>query len=211
MYTIISYRNFVWRQELDSIKFNEHLFKIDEAIKGLNYSQILNAAQLIGEKCISSKNIFIAGNGGSAALANHLATDLSLGLRNHGIKAKASSLSSNSALLTAAGNDFKFENIFSTQLKCLGEKSDLFIAISSSGKSPNIVSALEEAKNMGMQTIALLGFDGGTVLEGPFCDLTIHIKTNIGEYEIVEDVHSIVCHILKIMVKTNFSNLKVVL
>ncbi len=193
---------------MDSLKFNEHLVKINEAIKDLNYSQILDAARIIGEKCFSAKNIFIAGNGGSAALANHFATDLSLGLLNHGIKAKASSLSSNSALLTAAGNDFKFENIFSMQLKSLGDKSDLFIAISSSGKSPNIISALEEAKNIGMQTIALVGFDGGTVLEGTFSDLTIHIKTNIGEYEVVEDIHSVVCHILKIMVKNNYNNSK---
>ena len=184
------------------IEFDRHINKLVEGISSVNFSEIEIASKFMIATLTEHRNIFIAGNGGSASLANHFVTDLSIGLSRDGIKAKAISLSANDAILTAVSNDFGFEDIFSKQLACLGQKSDLLVIISSSGKSKNIVNALEVAKKIGMKTLSLVGFDGGVVVANSLSDLTLHVRTEIGEYEIVEDIHSVICHILKLMVKS---------
>lgn len=144
--------------------------------------------------CISSENsIWIFGNGGSASTAEHLETDLSF-VRHEikTLKIRASALTGNSALITAIANDIGFENIFSHQLQRKAIKDDLCIVISASGKSLNLINAVKIAKQIGLRTIGLLGFDGGELAKQ--VDFSIIVETEIGKYGPVEDVHLAICH-----------------
>ena len=115
-------------------------------------------------KCIKSgKKILICGNGGSAGEANHLAAEFIVRLKpkNNRNAIPMISLSQNSSVLTACGNDYGFENIFSRSLEALGIKNDILICLSTSGNSKNILKALETAKSKNIKSIAFLGNDGG--------------------------------------------------
>jgi len=139
--------------------------------------------------------VFIAGNGGSAATAEHFAVDLGVGSHIRSAKnvINAISLSSNSAVLTALGNDVSIDSIFSKQLEVMNpDIRDLVFVISASGNSPNIVQLLEVARNLKVTTCALTGFDGGRARE--LVDISIHVRTLVGEYGIVEDIHLAICH-----------------
>jgi D-sedoheptulose 7-phosphate isomerase len=137
--------------------------------------------------------IFLAGNGGSAANANHLANDLIYGVNQHGRGAfRVNSLAANPSVLTCLGNDIGFENIFSHQLETLAETGDLFLVFSGSGNSPNILNALKSAKTIGVTSVALLGYDGGKAKA--LADLAIHFP--IHDMQVVEDLHMIVGHLL---------------
>jgi D-sedoheptulose 7-phosphate isomerase len=139
--------------------------------------------------------VYLAGNGGSAATAEHFAVDLGVGahIRKKKKVVNAISLSSNSAILTALGNDVSFEDIFSMQLEIHNPGSaDLVIVISASGDSPNILRLLETAKKYGVKTCAITGFEGGKAKN--IADVSIHVPTNFGEYGIVEDLHLAICH-----------------
>lgn len=105
--------------------------------------------------------IMLFGNGGSAADAQHLATELTIRYKKNRAAIAAIALTTDTSTLTAAGNDLGFDEIFARQIEALGKKGDVVIAISTSGKSPNVIKALEKAKAMGLVTAALSGRDGG--------------------------------------------------
>lgn len=144
--------------------------------------------------CILSGNsIWILGNGGSASTAEHLETDMSfIKHENLILKIKATALTANSALISAVANDIGFENIFSHQLQRKAERGDLCIVISASGNSLNLINATNVAKQMGLTTIGLLGFNGGKL--AGLLDFSIIIKTETGQYGPVEDMHLAICH-----------------
>jgi D-sedoheptulose 7-phosphate isomerase len=129
-------------------------------------------------ECISNKNsIWIFGNGGSASTAEHFETDLSfVRYDSKNLKIKASALTGNSALITAIANDIGFENVFSHQLQRKATKGDLCIVISASGNSLNLINGVKVAKQMGLKSIGLLGFDGGE-LSSQAENLLAKIKT----------------------------------
>jgi D-sedoheptulose 7-phosphate isomerase len=101
------------------------------------------------------------GNGGSAADAQHLATELTIRYKANRAALAAIALTTDTSALTAAGNDFGFERIFARQIEALGKPGDVAIAISTSGKSPNVTAALQQAKTMRIVTAALTGKGGG--------------------------------------------------
>ena len=141
----------------------------------------------------NKKNLFLAGNGGSAANANHLANDLIYGVNQHGRGAfRVHSLAANPSVLTCLGNDVGFENVFSNLLEVLAESGDLLLVFSGSGNSPNIIQALRAAKKLGVTSVALLGYDGGGAKA--LADLPIHFP--IHDMQAVEDLHMIVGHLL---------------
>ena len=154
----------------------------------------INEATDVILDCISNENsIWIIGNGGSASTAEHFETDLSFVRHQiNALKIRASALTSNSALITAIANDIGFENIFSHQLLRKAIKGDLCIVISASGKSSNLIKAVKIAKQIGLRTIGLLGFDGGELAKQ--VDFSIIVETEIGKYGPVEDVHLAICH-----------------
>jgi D-sedoheptulose 7-phosphate isomerase len=144
----------------------------------------------------NGNKILVAGNGGSSALASHFATDLGSGSVLRGYDYPIISLVDNSPLITAAANDFGYEQIFARQLKNLANVNDLLVVISSSGNSNNLIEAILQAKQIGMRTVAVTGFDGGKI--SSLVDTNVHVPSEIGEYGQVEDVHSIILHSIAI-------------
>jgi D-sedoheptulose 7-phosphate isomerase len=168
----------------------------------IDKNEISKLADLILECSKNNNSIWIFGNGGSASTAEHLETDLSF-IRHEikTLKIRASALTSNSALITAIANDVGFENIFSHQLLRKAIQGDLCIVISASGKSSNLIKAVKIAKQIGLRTIGLLGFDGGDLAKQ--VDFSIVVETEIGKYGPVEDVHLAICHAIseKLLIK----------
>jgi len=139
------------------------------------------------------RSLFLAGNGGSAANANHLAADLIYGVNQQGRGAfRVHSLASNPSVLTCLGNDIGFENVFSHQLESLADSGDLLLVFSGSGNSPNILNALKSARKIGVISVALLGFDGGGAKA--LADLPLHFP--IHDMQVVEDLHMMAGHLL---------------
>ena len=139
-------------------------------------------------------NIFFIGNGGSASTASHFANDISIGTNSYEKPFKAISLTDNQAIITAISNDFGYDDIFVRQLKALGSKGDLLVAISASGNSPNIIKAFDYAKLSGISTVALTAFDGGKIKQ--LADLSVHICTEKKEYGPAEDAHMVLDHLV---------------
>ena len=149
------------------------------------------AAELVAKHYAADKQIFTAGNGGSAALAIHLAADFGKNVAGPNDKhPRILSLCCNSAALTALGNDCGYENTFCFQLRSLMNPGDLDVLISSSGNSPNIIEAAKCAKTGGATILGLTGFNGGKLKE--LADVRLHVPCNV--YELVEDAHSFFCH-----------------
>lgn len=171
----------------------EYYARMAAAAQTIDPAAISAAARLITETTKAGKRIFSCGNGGSAAIANHLVCDCLKGIRSDtALRPKVHSLSSTVELITAIVNDIGSEQMFSFQLESLGEPGDLLISISSSGTSPNIVRTLELARAMGLRTIAMSGFSGGASRE--LADVSLHVDCE--NYGIVEDLHQSLMHIL---------------
>jgi D-sedoheptulose 7-phosphate isomerase len=150
-------------------------------------------AEAVGQAWDAGRQVFICGNGGSAANAMHIANDLIYGIGKHlGGGMRVTALPSNSAVVTCLGNDLGFETIFAQQLKVLASRGDILIALSGSGNSPNILRAIETADAIGVQTFAILGYSGGKALK--MAGTPIHFA--IDDMQIAEDLQMIVGHIL---------------
>jgi phosphoheptose isomerase len=140
----------------------------------------------------NNKTIYVCGNGGSAAIANHYVVDfLKFFKDNTKLKPKILSLSNNIETITAISNDINYKDIFSYQLDNYYNKGDLLIVVSSSGKSKNIVELIKFAKKKKIKTIGFSGFNGGYLKKN--CNISIHI--NAKNYGISEDAHHILMHL----------------
>lgn len=154
---------------------------------------LIKIANLLENKIKSNKNIFICGNGGSAAIANHYVADyLKLLRTNTKLKPKFISLVSNLELITAISNDINYDKIFSFQIESLANNKDLLIMISSSGNSKNLINALKIAKSKNMKIISFVGFNGGLIHKRS--DLSLLSEVN--NYGISEDIAHILMHII---------------
>ena len=150
----------------------------------------------------AGSSIWIIGNGGSASTAEHFETDLLFIRKGNSFpKTRVTALTSNSSLISAISNDIGYENIFSHQLFRKAKSGDLCILISASGNSENLINAILATREIGIKTIGFLGFDGGE-LSG-LVDSSIIVKTEIGKYGPVEDVHLAMCHAVSELVGTN--------
>ena len=152
-------------------------------------------------ECINSEGtIWIIGNGGSASTADHFEVDLSyVRLTHEQVTVKARSLCANSALITAIGNDIGYEKIYAHQLLRNVSTGDMCFAISASGNSPNLVEAFKVCAEKSIKKIALLGFDGGELLH--LADESVLIKSEIGLFGPVEDIHLSICHFIASVLK----------
>jgi D-sedoheptulose 7-phosphate isomerase len=151
------------------------------------------AGELLGARDRAA-HIFFIGNGGSAATASHFANDIAIGSQSWDKPFRAISLADNVPTMTAIANDHGYEEIFTKQLRALLDPEDVVVAISVSGNSRNVVSAVEYAKERGARTVGLTGFDGGR-LRG-LVDVELHVPTAAGEFGPAEDVHMIFDHLL---------------
>jgi D-sedoheptulose 7-phosphate isomerase len=150
------------------------------------HTELMAMCKRLSEARAREARIFICGNGGSAATADHFACDLA---KNAG-GFRAMSLVGQTATLTALANDIDYAAVFAAQLEALADANDILVAISVSGNSPNVLAALRLARQWGMFTIGLLGCDGGQARE--LCDIPVVVPS--GNYGQVEDVHLAVCH-----------------
>jgi D-sedoheptulose 7-phosphate isomerase len=143
------------------------------------------------------RQLFVAGNGGSAATASHLAADLGktvLGkcIDSRSRRFRVHALTDNMPLLTAYGNDVSYDETFAEPLRAWADRGDALLVISASGNSPNIVRAVDAARELGVETIGLLGFEGGVVQ--PMLDHVLVVRST--HYGYIEDAHSVVMHLL---------------
>jgi D-sedoheptulose 7-phosphate isomerase len=141
--------------------------------------------------------ILIAGNGGSAATASHMALDLGMDVLKKVAcdpPFRALSLCDNTGLLTAIANDDGYDNVFINQMRIQWRAGDLLVVISASGNSPNVVAATKWAQERGGKVAALTGFDGGILAD--LADVSVVARTPAGEYGPVEDVHMILDHLV---------------
>ncbi len=139
------------------------------------------------------RDVYFCGNGGSAGNAIHLANDYLYGIaKRTGGGLRVHSLSANSAVLTCLANDVGYDKVYSEQLAVMGRPGDLLIVLSGSGNSANVVSALEQAKAMGIESCAIVGYSGGKCKE--LADIAIHFP--VDDMQISEDLQLIVGHML---------------
>ena len=151
------------------------------------------AAAILLEAYACGARMFSCGNGGSASIANHMQCDHVKGVRTTtDLRPRVLSLSTNLELLTAIANDTGYENVFAYQLQSQSEPGDVLIAVSSSGRSPNIVRALTWACEHGLRTIAVTGFDGGAART--IAEVAIHVDST--NYGVIEDLHQAIMHAL---------------
>jgi len=149
----------------ESVRSLESLGQIRPAIDA--------AAELIIGTLRAGGKLLICGNGGSAAEAAHFATELVGRFDRTRRSLPAVALSSDGSLVTCIGNDFGFEHAFSRQISGLSKPGDLVVVMTSSGRSPNIIAALEEARRLGLKSVAFLGRGGGAAKGMATCELVI--------------------------------------
>lgn len=172
---------------------NNYTTRLHNTLQQLNWKEVTQIAKALRKAWHDGKQVFLCGNGGSAANAIHLANDFIYGIsKTDGVGLRATALPANQAVLTCLANDMAYEDIFSQQLSALGKAGDILIVLSGSGNSPNIIKALLKAKEIGIQTFALLGFSGGKCLQ--LADVAIHSK--IDDMQIAEDCQQIVGHVI---------------
>jgi len=151
----------------------------------------------------SGHKLMIAGNGGSAADAQHVVAEFVVRLCDDRPALRAVALTTNTSILTAAGNDYGFERIFARQIEAIGQAGDVFMAISTSGTSPNILRALERAKEMGITTIGLSGATGGKMRL--LCDYCVRIPSDVTMH--IQQAHLALEHIFcEIVEREYFGN-----
>jgi D-sedoheptulose 7-phosphate isomerase len=136
--------------------------------------------------------LLLCGNGGSAADAQHLATECMVRLQEERSPLPAVALTTDSSLLTAAGTDAGFETIFARQVAGLGRPGDILLALSTSGNSPNVILAVEEAQRRGLRTLGMLGKGGGTLQ--PLVDIALVVPSY--NTQRIQEVHITVGHII---------------
>ena len=180
--------------------FDKHL-DIVETFKQESISDISFACENIIKVIKNKGTIFFCGNGGSAADSQHLAAELVGRFEVEREPLKAIALTVDSSALTCISNDYDFENVFSRQLKALGSPGDLLIVISTSGKSKNILNVLEEAKNKKINTLALLGKDGGQAKE--LADFSLIVPS--ASTARIQEIHILLGHIFCLAIDNEFS------
>jgi D-sedoheptulose 7-phosphate isomerase len=167
---------------------------IDVVLRGLDPDQFQAMIHILAEAYRADRQIFVAGNGGSAGTANHFVCDFGKNaVQGEGKRRfRVLSVCDNVEKITALGNDIAFDEIFSFQLENLMRPGDVLIVISASGNSPNMVRACELAKRLGAPIIALAGFEGGAVKT--FADACL--VAPLTSYEQIEDVHLAILHMV---------------
>ncbi len=155
------------------------------------------AVDMISERLKEGRKILVFGNGGSAAQAQHFASELVNKFLKSRPAIPALSLAIDSSSLTSIANDSSFEYVFSRQMEALGEAGDIAVALTTSGNSPNILRAIQTARKKGLMTLALTGEGGGEI--GPFCDILLDIPSQ--ETPRVQEAHLFLLHLLSQMIE----------
>jgi D-sedoheptulose 7-phosphate isomerase len=179
--------DFIRKQIEESLNVKKLLLENEPIQKSINES-----VRLCCEALIDDKKIIFAGNGGSAADAQHLAGELvnRFGFERPGLSAIA--LTTDTSVITSISNDYGFEKLFSRQIQALGKKGDVLIALSTSGNSSNIIEGIKEAKKAGIFTIGLTGSSGGIMSD--VCDLCLKVPSD--DTPRIQEAHILIGHII---------------
>jgi phosphoheptose isomerase len=183
----------MWPHESAASYFGAYADEMSRAAKTIDAEAFDRAAAILLEAYERDARMFSCGNGGSASIANHVQCDHVKGVRNTtDLTPRVLSLSTNVELLTAIANDVGYEDVFVYQLQSQSRPGDVLMAISSSGRSANIVRALTWARDNGLRTIAITGFDGGPART--VAEVGVHVECT--NYGIIEDLHQAIMHAL---------------
>ncbi|HBI72026.1 MAG TPA: hypothetical protein DEG06_11345 [Lachnospiraceae bacterium] len=164
-----------------------------ETLQKINSSQMKILIQKIDDAYQNYKQVFVLGNGGSAACASHWVCDFGKGINTEkGKRMKIFSLSDNASILTALGNDISYDDVFCYQLKNLAVQKDLVIFLSVSGNSKNLLKAADYCNGIGCDTVSIIGNYHGELGKRTKLNITLQSQN----YGIVEDIHLIINHIL---------------
>jgi D-sedoheptulose 7-phosphate isomerase len=175
----------------------QYLDEMTEHLRGVSDEAVSTCAERLQRAYESGAQVLVAGNGGSASTASHIACDLGKTVLGTNPSSRASrfrivSLADNVALLTAWANDHGYETVFAEQVRMLGRPGDVLLVVTASGNSPNILAAVRTAREHGLETIGLLGADGGAVREL----LDHYIMVACDDYGHVESAHLVLGHLL---------------
>jgi D-sedoheptulose 7-phosphate isomerase len=165
--------------------------KLHEQMRG-NIGPALLAAQVISEALRNGGKLLVFGNGGSAADAQHLSAELVGRFQKERGAIPAIALTVDTSVLTSVANDYSFKQVFARQVEALGRPGDVALGISTSGESPNVLTALQAARAQGLKTVALTGRDGGTA--GRVAD--VHVNVPDQNAQRVQEVHQTLIHVL---------------
>lgn len=171
----------------ESIKVKDLILNNDEIIRSID-----QVVQLIVDAYRRGHKVLLAGNGGSAADAQHLAGELVSRLNFDRPGLAAIALTTDTSVITAIGNDYGYQQLFSRQIQGIGVEGDVLIAISTSGNSLNIISALKASKEKGITTIGLTGISGGGMVE--YCNVCIKVPSAITPR--IQEAHIMIGHII---------------
>lgn len=180
---------------MDGIKdfADDYYSRLADALRSFDRSPLQGVAEVLERAALEGGTVWVAGNGGSAAIANHAVCDLTKGTYVEGqAPLRAVSLSANVSSLTAIGNDIAYGDIFRSQLGYYLRDEDAVLLVSSSGNSPNVVEACRYARERGIPTIAFVGFRGGKLAE--LAEHVVHVP--VEDYGVVEDTHLSLFHVL---------------
>ena len=170
-----------------------HMVKVSHALKEIPVDAVHRVVDIFRQARDRGSFIYIAGNGGSSSTASHWVNDLGKATKRSGcVPFRAMCLSDNISWLSALSNDEGYDRAFAGQLENFASAGDVLTCLSASGNSANLVRAVELAQKHKLTTVALLGFDGGLLKD--LVDEVVLVHTEKGAYELVEDVHSAICH-----------------
>lgn len=190
---------------------NSYIKKSLKLLQNLPGKEIAKAINILQATYERDGKIYVFGNGGSLSMATHWVADFNKTVFSHHLdknvrRFQAIRLPTTEAEITAWANDVGFEMIFAGPLRNYIKEGDALIAISSSGNSPNIIKAVELAKEYKIPIIGVSGFDGGKLNE--MADAKICVQTDKGEYELVEGIHSVILHLITKYFKNYFDYLE---
>lgn len=172
---------------------NQYVDSLCWVLRDLPFNEIGAALELLEKALDERRQVFLIGNGGSASTASHMASDLMRGAGAPGKPGfRAIALSDNVPLITSIANDENYEQVFARQLAALGQPGDVLIVFSCSGNSPNVLRAVEIAREMHLNTIAFLGMGGGGV--AALADISVIVPSN--DYGPIEDTHLVFDHLI---------------
>ena len=174
--------------------------KVKEATLTANLDTIASAVEEITGVLKKNGKLLFFGNGGSAADSQHIAAEFIGRFQHERRSLPAVALSTDTSILTAVGNDYGFERIFARQIEGLGQKGDLAIGISTSGKSKNVIEGLKQAKEMGLRTVSLTGCGGGDVAQNS--DIKLIVPSEVTAR--IQESHICLAHAICELVEKNF-------
>lgn len=179
---------------------------IETKLKIASDDEFLRELERIGARMITAlkmdRKILIAGNGGSAADAQHFAAELAGQFIHKRKGLPVAALTTNSSITTAIGNDFGYEYVFSRQVEGLGQEGDIFVGISTSGNSINLIHAMDSAHKNGLATVGLLGKEGGQLKN--YCDLSLIVPSDSTQH--IQEAHIMIIHELCSLIDEAFKN-----